>query len=549
MSRGEGTSAGRGSRAAARASALELVEVSVDKPAGQEDARIRMTMPTSMSLVASRSVSTPVCSDQSAATVRTRTPGCFCVRVVELALRPRAQHDVHALGRELLRQRVADPRVTASDDRPLAVEPRRRAEEHRERARTRTSSFAASRRARTGRRTSSFAAQKLTPETMAALKVLGVMLAIATAATAAAVHESGLLGALSRDEYERLSERALTDLGRLADPHPDAAAAHDFTAMPVGVSASGAARQRGKQREAAPRPLSKEQLSNLARSARRIVEHGRSGGSSFNLTFQPIDLHPEEAWREMLGINSAMAERTEAADGGSEEDGFMGEHAAPARGGLADLQRHSLGTSLPGSSAGGLGPAEAEPLDWVQRGAVPATVAYQGFCMSCWAFVAADAVAASAHLSALSAATSAAAQPAAARARSAQQFVSCDEPVEFGCTGGTPAQGLSYARRNAIASADRCGWRHAALRNARAPLLGRSASSLARPSSALRPPSLPPPSATHTGRGPARSRRQRARSTRCGARASCAPRIRCSASGLCGRATRARCSRRSSSGR
>jgi hypothetical protein len=40
--------------------------------------------------------------------------------------------------------------------------------------------------------------------------------------------------------------------------------------------------------------------------------------------------------------------------------------------------------------------------------------------------------------------------PSVASPRSAQQFVSCDEPMHYGCRGGTPAQALSYARLNAI---------------------------------------------------------------------------------------------------
>lgn len=135
---------------------------------------------------------------------------------------------------------------------------------------------------------------------------------------------------------------------------------------------------------------------------------------NFRLALQPIDLLSPENWHQAVGINFSLA------------DVPLPVEEAPLPIGQGEAPR--------------LGAAEVPvELDWVSRGMVPAHVAYQGQCSSCWAFVAADVVA---FLTA-DGARSPARSP---DPRSAQQFLSCDEPHKYGCRGGLPAQALRFAR-------------------------------------------------------------------------------------------------------
>lgn len=304
---------------------------------------------------------------------------------------------------------------------------------------------------------------------MAAAGAWGACFVALLLASPAGGARSELLKALDRDDVAWLSTHAPLELlkaQRLASP--DVAA----PAMAVGATAGSATRQ-----HAPPPALVAEQLANMASAAHQIVAHRRSA-SSFNVTFQPIDTLPPGLWSAALGTNFSLMERAEAAGWGGWHDGdFLGEHmtrsgthrpsaASPAPLGASRSPQDASGPA-PGSRVDGV-----MGLDWVDLGVVPAAVAFQGACRSCWAFVASDAVAASAQLAAVASSGAAPGQwhiPFSAVPRSAQQFVSCDKPATYGCMGGTPAQALGYARRNPIVSAAAYPYAAACLREGQQP--------------------------------------------------------------------------------
>ncbi|KAG8460488.1 hypothetical protein KFE25_013138 [Diacronema lutheri] len=291
------------------------------------------------------------------------------------------------------------------------------------------------------------------------------LLAAAGAASAPRQAEEGLapfdrsvmevvLAALDRSDVAWLSAHAPGELRALPAKLQQLAGVAPARARGAPARVSAAA--------APPRALGAQQLARVAECARQIVRHARSRAYSFNLTFQPVDAHAPAEWRALLGTNFSMAERVaraRARPGDGAAGAWLGEH----------VPSHAPPAAL-GARAGERARASAG-MSWVEAGVVPRAVGSQGFCASCWAFVAADAVAASAELAARAADARAAPPPVAAvgaaaaanvvplaarapaEARSAQQFVSCDRPAEYGCTGGTPAQALSYARTHAIASA------------------------------------------------------------------------------------------------